>query len=602
VNLEKLYRALPFLSWLKELKNPKVLKADIIAWVTVAFVVVPQSMAYAQLAGLPVQVWLYTAFLPVIIAGLFGSSRQMSTGPVTIVSLMTAATLWPLAISSPEWYAAYASLLAFFIGLFYLLLWNLRLGTIVEFLSHPVILGFTNAVALITIIKQLPKIFGISLEKGMSYSETVQNLFITVFAGWYNNVTVLFWFGSIFGLIILKVLLPKLPRVLIVLVAAIILSYFFWQGDYGLKIVWEIPKGLPSFDVMFFNQELEKGLKNFEIMRSLFFSALIIGLLGFTESISVAKFVWATTRQRVAPNRELFGQWMANLASSFFGWYWVAWSFSKTAVNLKAWAVTWFASVVTGWVVWIVLLFFTWFLESLPMATLAAIIIVSVSSLIKFGPIIHAWKFQKQDGIVGLATFITTLFWPNLEVWILTWVLLSLLFFIYRTMKLRVVEVAKYKDWVLRDVELFGLKSSKDISIIRIEWNLYFANSWATQSKILELISEKKKLKYVILDLAFLTDMDSSWLYSFENLIFSLDKIGVKVYIVGLKPHIIEKLDKVKFIKDFKKKNIFTKIKRALEKIEKREDWKVDIESFKDYKPYKKLDDEGKEILKKYGG
>ncbi len=600
--LKKLWEYLPFLSWIWELKDPKNLKADIIAWVTVAFVVVPQSMAYAQLAWLPVQVGLYTAFLPVIIAWLFGSSRQMSTGPVTIVSLMTAATLGPLAISSPEWYAAYASLLAFFIGLFYLLLGNLRLGTIVEFLSHPVILGFTNAVALITIIKQLPKIFGISLEKWISYFETIQNLGLSLLSGMQHNITLLFGVWSIVVLLCLKIIAPKLPRVLIVLVLSIILSYFIWFDTMDGKIVWDIPKWLPSFDLVFFNTELSQGLKNFEVLRSLFFSAIIIGLLWFTESISVAKFVWATTRQSVAPNRELFGQWMANLASSFFGWYGVAGSFSKTAVNLKAGAVTGFASVVTGSVVAIVLLFFTGFLKNLPMATLAAIIIVSVSSLIKCKPILHAWKFQKQDGIVAIATFIVTLFWPNLEIGILTWVFLSLVFFIYRTMNLRIVEVAKYKDGVLRDIQLFGLKSSKDVSVIRIEWNLYFANAWSTQSKILDIISEKKKLKYVILDLGFLTDIDSSGLYSFENLIFSLDEIWVKVYITGLKPPIVEKLDRAWFIKDFKKKNVFTKVKEALEKIEKKEDGKIDIEPLKDYKPYKKLEDEGKDILKKYGG
>lgn len=602
MNLEKLYKFFPFLSWMKELKNPKVLKADIIAWVTVAFVVVPQSMAYAQLAGLPVQVWLYTAFLPVIIAGLFWSSRQMSTWPVTIVSLMTAATLSPLAISSPEWYAAYASLLAFFIWLFYLLLWNLRLGTIVEFLSHPVILWFTNAVALITIIKQLPKIFGISLEKWMSYFDTLYSLFTYVLAWAQNNATFLFWAGSIIVLLFFKFFIPKFPRVLFVLVCSIVLSYFLGFEWLNGKIVWNIPPGLPSFDFMFFNAELSAWLKNFDVIRWLFFSAIIIALLGFTESISVAKFVWATTRQSVSPNRELFGQWLANLASSFFWGYWVAGSFSKTAVNLKAWAITWFASVITWTVVAIVLLFFTGFLRSLPMATLAAIIIVSVSSLIKFKPIIHAWKFQKQDGMVAIATFFATLFWPNLEAWIFTWVFLSLVFFIYKTMRLRIIEVAKYKDGVLRDVDLFWLKSSKDISVIRIEWNLYFANAGSTESKILELIARKKKLKYVILDLTFLTDIDSSWLYSFENLIYSLDKIWVKVYIIGLKPHIVEKLDRAGFIKDFKKKNVFTKIKEALEKIDKKEDGNIDLEPFRDYKPWKKLENEWKEILKKYWG
>ena len=254
MNFEKISRFLPFLSWTKELRNMKVLRADIIAGITVAFVLVPQSMAYAALAGLPVQVWLYTAFLPVIIWWLFGSSRQMSTGPVTIVSLMTATTLAPLAISSPEWYAAYASLLALFIGLFYLLLWNLRLGIIVEFLSHPVIIGFTNAVALITIIKQLPKAFGISIEKWLSYFETIQSLGVNIIAWAQNNTTLLFWLWSIALLIAIKLISPKAPRVLIVLIWAILLSDFVWYEWLNGIIVWNIPAGLPSFDFIFFKK------------------------------------------------------------------------------------------------------------------------------------------------------------------------------------------------------------------------------------------------------------------------------------------------------------------------------------------------------------
>lgn len=602
MNLEKLYRFLPFLMWMKELKDMKVLRADIIAGITVAFVLVPQSMAYAQLAGLPVQVGLYTAFLPVIIGGLFGSSRQMSTGPVTIVSLMTATTLMPLAISSPEWYAAYASLLALFIGLFYLLIWNLRLGVIVEFLSHPVIIGFTNAVALITIIKQLPKIFWVSLEKWLSYFETIQHLFVNIIAWAQNNITLMFWLGSMALLIAIKLISPKVPRVLLVLILAIFISRYIWYEWVNGSIVGNIPAWLPSFDFMFFNAELAEWLKHFDTVRWLFFSAVIIALLWFTESISVAKFVWATTRQSVSPNRELFWQGLANIASSFFGWYGVAGSFSKTAVNMKAGAVTGFASVVTGLVVAIVLIFFTWLMYNLPMATLAAIIIVSVSSLIKVRPIIDAWKFQKHDGIVGVVTFFATLFGPNLEAWILVGLFFSLMFHISRTMRPRIIEVAKYKDGVLRDVELFGLKSSKDVSIIRIEWNIYFANAWFMESKILEIISQKKKLKYVILDFIFVNDIDSSGLHSLNNLIYSLDKIWIKIYISSLRVPIVEKLHRSWFIGTMKKKNIVTKVKEALEKIEKK-DWKdVDLQPFLDYKPYKKLEDEWKEILKKYGG
>ncbi|MCP4523642.1 MAG: sodium-independent anion transporter, partial [Candidatus Gracilibacteria bacterium] len=168
----------PFLEWIGKLKDSNILRKDIISGMTVALILVPQSMAYAGLAGLPIEVGLYTAFIPVIIASLFGSSPQMSTGPVTIVSLMTATALAPLAASSIEGYVAYASLLAIMIGVFYIILGSLKLGVIVDFLSHPVIIGFTNAVAIITITSQISKIFGVSVDKSGNYFETLQNVFV----------------------------------------------------------------------------------------------------------------------------------------------------------------------------------------------------------------------------------------------------------------------------------------------------------------------------------------------------------------------------------------------------------------------------------------
>ena len=518
----------PFISWLSELKNPKILKKDIIAWLSVSFILIPQSMAYAQLAWLPIEVGLYTAFIPVIIAALFGSSPQMSTGPVTIVSLMTATALAPVAISWSEWYVVYASLIAFFTALFYLLIWSLRLWIIVDFLSHPVIVWFTNAAALLTITSQLSKIFWITSDKWSNYLFTLYNLGSNIISSTHIP-TLICWVASILFLVWIWKIFPKLPKVLFLLVLSISLSYFLWYNEiYGGKIVQHIPSELPSFSLGFLDYSLST-LGFYDIFRLLLF-AVIIGLIWFTESISVAKFVSYTTKKPLAPNKELIGQWLANLSSCMFGGYGVAWSFSKTAVNLKSGATTWFTSVVTWIMVWVTLLYLTPFLFHLPIATLAAIIIVAVSHMIRFRPLSKAWKIEKHDAFIGYVTFFTTIaFTPNIEVWVLIWVVLSLILFIYRSMRPKVSEVSLYKDGTYRDIDLFGLKTSPDIWVYRFDGNLYFANAGYFESQILNFMSEKKKISYIILDFEWVNNIDSSAEQMLWNLVSRLKDNGIKV-------------------------------------------------------------------------
>lgn len=593
-----LQKFFPFLVWIKELKNPKILKRDIIAGLSVSFILIPQSMAYAQLAGLPIEVGLYTAFIPVIIAALFGSSPQMSTGPVTIVSLMTATALAPVAISGTEWYTLYASLIAFFTALFYLLIWSLRLWIIVDFLSHPVIVWFTNAAALLTITSQLSKIFWVASEKWSNYVMTLYNLWQNILSD-IHIATFICGFCSIVFLIFIWKLLPKIPKVLFLLFISISLSYFLWYNEiYGWSIVKDIPAKLPEFSLDFIQISLIQ-LWFYDVFRLLLFS-MVIGLIWFTESISVAKFVSYTTKKRLAPNKELIWQWLANLSSSLFGWYGVAGSFSKTAVNLKAGATTWFTSVVTGCMVWITLMFLTPFIYHLPIATLAAIIIVAVTHMIRFSPLNKAWKIEKHDAIIWYITFITTLaFTPNIEIWVLVWVTLSLILFIYRSMRPKIIEVWLYKDNTYRDVDLFWLKTSPNIWVYRFDGNLYFANAWYSESQILNYISNKKDLKYIILDFEWVNNIDSSSEQMLWNLVERLKDNNIKVYITSMRTKVFEKLTMSKFIKKFWEKRIILNIAETLSKIEKKDN-EVDLSPLLDYEKDKKKEPElEKKLIKK---
>lgn len=575
-----LSKYLPFLSWVSKLKDKNVVKADIIAWVTLALVMVPQSMAYASIAWLPIHIGLYTAFIPTIVWALFGSSRQMSTWPVTIISLMTAATLAPLATSWTEGYIMYASILALIIWIFYIILWILRLWVIVDFLSHPVIIWFTNGVAIITILSQLKKIFWVSPEKWDNYFETIWHLFSSIFSSTHSP-TLMVWIWSILALLILVNFFPKLPRVLIALIIFISVSKLVWFEKLGWNIVWVIPEWLPRLNV---------PTLDLEIIKNLFLSAVVIWLIGFTETVSVAKALSTKTKQRVSANKELIGQWFANIASSIFSWFWVAWSFSRSAVNIRAWAVTPLSSLVAWLMVGITLLFLTPVLYHLPHATLAAIIIVAVSALIKVKPIIKAYKIQKSDWVISVLTFVLTLlFAPSIENWLIVWVMLSLSVFVYKSMRPRLVEVWLYKDNIFRDTEIFWIKKSLDVSVFMFDWTLFFANAWFFESKILDFISDKKKLKVVIFDMLWLTDIDSSGQEVLENLIERLEKYNIDVYLCWLRVKVLQKFIKTWYLKKFWKKKVFVKLKNIVEFLKDKHDDSLDLKPLLEYKSDKKI-------------
>ncbi len=517
-------RFTPFTEWVGEVKNGATIKADAIAGLTVALVLVPQSMAYAQLAGLPAYVGLYASFLPVIIASLFGSSRQLATGPVAIVSLMTAAALEPLALS-PDGYLAYAAILAFMVGIFQLSLGLLRLGILVDFLSHPVVVGFTNAAALIIATSQVSKIFGIETRKGEHHYETIWNLMQDISQT--HMITVIMGIFSLFLLVYIKKVSPRLPNVLITVVICTLLAYFLNYEGKGGSVVGIVPQGLPGFKI----PDVE-----FSQVVHLIVSAMVIGLLGFVEAISVAKAISSETRQRLSANQELVGQGMSNLVSSLFQGYAVSGSFSRSAVNFAAGAKTGYSSIITGILVAVTLLFLTPLLYHLPQATLAAVIMVAVFNLIKIEPIKHAWKVHMHDGIVAIVVFFVTLFFaPHLEKGIMIGVLLSLGLFLYRTMSPHFVEVSRHEDGTLRNASLFNLKTSDTVAVYRYDGDLYFANAGYLEGKVLNAIADKPNLKVLILDFESVDLVDSTGEETLGRIAERLEAAGVELYIARAK-------------------------------------------------------------------
>ena len=541
-------RIFPFLCWIGELKKADILRADLIAGITVALVLIPQSMAYAQLAGLPPYYGLYASFLPGMIAALFGSSRQLATGPVAVVSLMTASALEPIAGANPQLYIAYAVMLAFMVGIFQMALGLLRLGILVNFLSHPVVVGFTNAAAIIIGTSQLGKLFGVSVEKAEHTYETVFNTIIEAFKSTHLE-TMLMAILALGIMIGLKRYLPKIPNVLTAVVITTLVSWFAGFEALGGKVVGSIPAGLPA---------LQMPTLDFQTMVQLLSVTVAIAIIGFMEAISIAKAMAARTRQRLDANQELIGQGLGNIFSSLSQGYAVSGSFSRSAVNIGAGARTGFSAVVTGLVVGAALLWLTPLLYHLPQATLASVIIMAVINLVKVDPIKHAWKVQRHDAIVAVITFVLTIIWaPHLDKGIMVGVLLSLGLFLYRSMAPRVAVLSRDPDGSLRDADVRKLETCRNISLIRFDGSLYFANTGYFEDKILERVALKPDLKYVIVDAEGINEIDATGEEMLHNLVERLKEAGVTLLIARAKKQIWDTFERTNLMDKLGREHVF---------------------------------------------
>jgi len=571
VNLK--YKLFPFLEWLPMLKDSNVLRADLIAGLTVALVLIPQSMAYAQLAGLPAYFGLYIAFMPVMVAALWGSSKQLATGPVAVVSIMSATALATvaggIALDNPDpdvvtRYITLAMLLTLLVGLFQFFLGFFKLGVIVNFLSHPVIVGFTNAAALVIGLSQLSKIFGVAMPGAASdHFLTVRIWGVLQQLGDTHMLTFIMGMGAFAVMFLMKKYTPKIPGVLVAVAATTIISYMIGYEERGGSVVGSIPEGLPEFAIPALN------MADFWV---LFPSAMIISLVGFMEAISIAKAMAAKTKDRIDPNQELIGQGLGNIVGSFFQSYPSSGSFSRSAVNLNAGALTGFSSVVTAMIVLITLLFLTPLLYHLPKAVLAAVIMMAVFGLINFSAVKHAWRANAHDGMASIATFICTLgFAPHLDKGILIGAGLALGLYLYRTMKPRVAMLGRYPDGTLRDLAVNpDLFRDEEIVVLRFDGSLYFANVSYFEDTILEAVSDNQNAKYILIVGDGINQLDASGEEVVHHLISRLRSNGITLVFSGLKKQILDVMRCTHLFETLGQENFFATEDMALEDIYRR--------------------------------
>ena len=538
-----LRKVFPFLNWIHEIKDPAIFRADLIAGITVSLVLIPQSMAYAQLAGLPPYFGLYISFMPVLIAALWGSSRQLATGPVAVVSLMTATALATVvggtAISNPELAAKYiplAMFLSLLVGGFQFLLGIFRLGVVVNFLSHPVIVGFTNAAAIVIGLSQLSKIFGVTMP-GMASDPflSVRIWGVVQQLGETHIATLLMGIAAFAIMMGLKKYYPRSPCVLVAVVFTTVTSWLIGFKEMGGSVVGAIPEGLP---------DIIAPVVDLDLFITLLPSAIIIALVGFMEAISIAKAMAAKTKDRIDPNKELIGQGLGNIVGSFTQAYPSSGSFSRSAVNLNAGARTGFSSVVTAAVVVITLLFLTPLLYHLPTAALAAVIMMAVFGLISISAVKHAWRANTHDGVAAVVTFVATLgFAPHLDKGIMIGAGLSIILYLYRTMQPRVAVLGRYKDGTLRDLAVHpDLKSDDKIAAIRFDGTLYFANVSFFEDAVLKAVAKKPDAKFILIVGDAINQIDASGEDVLHHVVQRLKDSGITIVFSGLKKQILDVL------------------------------------------------------------
>ena len=512
-------RLFPFLTWLPRLGRDEI-RRDLIAGVTVATVLVPQAMAYARLAGLPAVYGLYAAFLPPVVAALWGSSRQLATGPVAMASLISAATVGALALQTPEAFVHASILLALLVGVLRVGLGLLRLGILVNLLSTPVVVGFSNAAALIIAGSQLHSILGV--ERG---NESIMLASLAV--EMQRALGGVEWQTLGMAAVALAIMLGLRQRHIRVMIAVAITTILAWLIGYQGAIVGDIPRGLPSLSI----PNIDAAL-----MWQLLPGAFVLTLIGLMEAMSIARTIATRTKQHIDINQELIGQGMANLVGGVFNSYAVSGSFSRSAINFGAGAASGLSSVVASVIVMLTLLYLTPLFYYLPQATLAIVIILAVLSLVRITAVRRAWQVSRADGGIAIVTFLVTLaFAPQLHWGIVTGVVLSLGHFLRRTMRPHVAYLARHEDGALVDADAHGLQLDPHIAVIRFDARLYYGAAAYFEDRVLEALVRLPELRHIVLDAGGINRIDATGVETLRRLVEDLRAGGVAIYVTRVK-------------------------------------------------------------------
>lgn len=541
----------------------RILHQDLMAAGIVTVLLIPQSLAYAMLAGLPPEVGLYSCILPLIAYGIFGSSRTMSVGPVAILSLMTAVAVRNLQLPNTEEMVMAAVTITLLVSMLLLLMGMFKLGFIANFLSHPVVTGFITASGIVILVSQIRYFFGV--ETGSkSTLETVIALISKLHDAHLITIAL-----SIFTLALLVV-----PRLLggryltrksqgsgkwslvgvgimvktLPVIAVILTTFIVWLmglDQKGVAIVGSVPSGLPS--MIHFSKTL--GYWSVDQWQDMLLSALLISIIGFVESISIAQTLAAKKRQRIEPDQELMGLGYANVCAGFSGGMPVAGGLSRSVVNFEAGAVTPMAGIFAAFGVSMVILFFTPLIYFLPKATLAATIVVSTLTLIDIRGFKRTWRYSRVDFASMFTTLFFTLF-QGVEIGLLLGVSLSVLLHLYRTSKPHSAILGRVSGTEhFRNVERYDVETDPRLIALRVDESLYFANARYLEDRIYDLVADNTLVEHVILVCPAVNVIDASAIESLEAVNSRLTDRGVAFHLSEVKGPVMDQLQRSHLLK-----------------------------------------------------
>ncbi len=514
----------PFLEWVKAYDR-SIFRADLLAGITVAVVLIPQAMAYAMLAGLPPIYGLYAGAITPMIAGLWGSLRQLATGPIAIMSLLVLTTLTPMAEPGSQNFIDLAILLGHIVGLLYLLIGILRMGHGMAFISHSAVRGFTAAAALIIIATQVPNLLGLTVEKHEYIFPMLLGILKGIPSVHASTALIgLISFAIIYGL---KRIRPTFPAGLLALLLTTWTVYFFNLHESGIRVVGPFPSGLPRFELPIFDMDI--GF-------SLIGPAVVIALVSFAETYSVGKVISSETRQKVDVNQEFIGQGLANVIGSFFQCPPVSGSFSRSAINFSTGARTGISGVVSSIIVIIALLFLTPFFTYIPKATLAALVISAVLLLFHPKEVFILWKKNHHDGVVAVTVFILALL-VKPDYALLIGVMISLMLFLWKTMRPRIIRVSKDLEHdMFVNADVYKKPSCPQILHLRSDNAIYFANAEYTVEYILKRVDEvETPLKFLLLDCTAIGFIDITGTDEFSVLREELNTRNIRLTLTGVR-------------------------------------------------------------------
>ena len=548
-----LSRYLPILEWGRTY-NRSILTNDLMAAVIVTIMLIPQSLAYALLAGLPPVVGLYASILPLVLYAIFGTSRTLAVGPVAVISLMTASAAGAVAAQGTAEYLEAAITLAMLSGIMLAILGLLRAGFLANLLSHPVISGFITASGILIATSQLKHLLGITAG-GDNWPAMLGSLAASIGEtnAWTLAIGVpttlfLFWVrkGGKPALVAMGLgpraadMIAKagpVAAVVLTIVAVLALDL----GERGVNLVGAIPQGLPPFAL---------PSTDLTLIQQLWVPALLISIIGFVESVSVAQTLAAKRRQRISPDQELVGLGAANIASAFSGGYPVTGGFARSAVNFDAGAETPAAGAFTAVGIALATLFLTPLLFSLPIATLAATIIVAVLSLVDLKTPGQLWRYSKADFAAHVATIAITLL-AGVELGVIAGVAVGLLLYLYRASRPHAAIVGRVPETEhFRNVERHEVFTVPHVLSIRIDESLTYLNARWLEEYVLERVAERPELRHVVLMCSAVNEIDASGLESLEAINHRLGDGGIGMHLSEVKGPVMDRIKRTDFLKE----------------------------------------------------